>query len=518
MNAILRPLSLAGAAVALVASWGPAQAPEQALEQAGVVILARGPVHEAYAQPTQLGPQAPAEAAPKRPPSPIPELPPDQIPEGKNVGWVPGYWQWDSESNQFVWVSGVYRAAPPGRRWVPGYWTQTADGWQWVHGFWAAARQQDLTYLQRPPAMQEQIPAPAAADDNSSSVPGNWEFEQGQWVWRPGSLSAAPSDSVYVPSQFYWTPRGYVYVDGYRDYPLSNRGLLFAPVAFTQPLWTRPGWAYRPSYVVGPTPLLNSLWVRPAWGSYYFGNYYAAAYARAGFRPWYAYGASHYDPLFHYYRRQNLANPLWAAGLRNLYQDRAAGRAPLPPNTLAQQLALSRNVPGTIAVTRNSTQVLAPLNQASGLPGANVRLARLSGAQVNQLKANAQRVRDFGTQRGRVETARAGAGAVNRTSAAAAKRPAKTGAAKANAATGAKRKTTAMARKSATKSRTPAGASKAKSKGAVKPNARRPTTRTTHPPSRGASASRSRSSASRSSSPRTVSVARGGSRGTGGHH
>src|ERR1700722_17557757 len=59
-------------------------------EQKGITVEARGPVHEAFAQPGYVNPQA-SVVVPKEPPAPIPEEPPDQKPSG-NVQWVPGYW------------------------------------------------------------------------------------------------------------------------------------------------------------------------------------------------------------------------------------------------------------------------------------------------------------------------------------------------------------------------------------------------------------------------------------------
>src|SRR5205807_1879893 len=79
------------------------------------------------------------------------ELPPDQKPDGANVRWVTGYWQWDDERRDFLWVSGFWRDVPPGRQWLPGGYRQTADGWQWVPGFWAEAGRPDVTYLPPPP-------------------------------------------------------------------------------------------------------------------------------------------------------------------------------------------------------------------------------------------------------------------------------------------------------------------------------------------------------------------------------
>src|SRR5437588_12714238 len=92
---------------------------------------ASGPIHEAFAQPLDINPQA-GPVVPKQPPPPIPEVPPDQRPEGANVQWIGGYWAWDADRNDFLWVSGVYRDIPPDRQYVPGSWTNTADGWRWV--------------------------------------------------------------------------------------------------------------------------------------------------------------------------------------------------------------------------------------------------------------------------------------------------------------------------------------------------------------------------------------------------
>ena len=66
----------------------------------GVEVLARGPVHEAYAEPTEAQPQ-PGPLVAKEPPAPVEEAPPDEKPEGENVVWVPGYWAWEDERNDF---------------------------------------------------------------------------------------------------------------------------------------------------------------------------------------------------------------------------------------------------------------------------------------------------------------------------------------------------------------------------------------------------------------------------------
>lgn len=55
----------------------------------------------------------------------IEEVPPEQKPTGDNVDWIPGYWAWDDERTDFLWVSGIWRSLPPGRQWVSGYWAKS---------------------------------------------------------------------------------------------------------------------------------------------------------------------------------------------------------------------------------------------------------------------------------------------------------------------------------------------------------------------------------------------------------
>src|SRR5258706_11576690 len=89
---LLAVLGLAG--VFVVSSKAPTEEPDA--PAGGVEVLARGPVHEAYAEPADHRPQ-PSPVLAKQPPDPIDELPPDQKPDGPNVQWIPGYWAWDEE-------------------------------------------------------------------------------------------------------------------------------------------------------------------------------------------------------------------------------------------------------------------------------------------------------------------------------------------------------------------------------------------------------------------------------------
>ena len=77
---------------------------------AGSEVLARGPVHEAFAKPVTMDPEAPV-LVPKQPPEALQEVPPPEKPAGADIVWVPGYWAWDADRNDFIWVSGCWRNA-----------------------------------------------------------------------------------------------------------------------------------------------------------------------------------------------------------------------------------------------------------------------------------------------------------------------------------------------------------------------------------------------------------------------
>src|SRR5262249_32613707 len=81
--------------------------PEEAQEPEGEEVQTRGPIHEAYAAPEGLDPH-PAPIVPKKPPDPVPEMPPEQKPDGDHVIWIPGYWAWDDETADFLWISGFW--------------------------------------------------------------------------------------------------------------------------------------------------------------------------------------------------------------------------------------------------------------------------------------------------------------------------------------------------------------------------------------------------------------------------
>jgi len=387
MNSTLQNSARAGVLALTLFGCGLTELPAQ---QPGVVdnkivqVQTSGPVHEGFAQPNgnQLEPDRTIN---KQPPPPVPEEAPAQQPQGPNTKWIDGYWAWDADRNDFTWITGTLRNMPPGMRFVPGYWQETAKGWRWVAGFYAPEGQQNPPLVPEPPPSLENGPTVSPPSTNSVYIPGNWNYNQGNFLWSPGFYTAARPGLVWNPARYQWTPNGTLLVGGYWDYPLDNRGLLFAPLVFSPPLVNTPGYAYRPNYVFNNAGLVNSLFVLPGLNRYYVGNYYN----RAGYQPWATYGPNRYDALYGYYRWQNRSNPQWAANLKQNYQGVVAGRIPAPPRTLAQQM---------VQVSRtgnNSLRMVRPLNQLNQ----NVALQKTTASKKTAVQVASQQQRNLALAR-----------------------------------------------------------------------------------------------------------------------
>jgi hypothetical protein len=304
-------------------------------DDVNVEALTRGPIHEAFGEPISLNPKA-GPIIPKEPPPAVEEMPPDEKPEGDNVAWISGYWQWDDESNDFIWVSGIWRTIPPDRTWVPGYWEKVDNGFRWVGGFWNASTT-EIQYQPAPPESLENGPASDPPGQNQIWVPGCWVWREYRYMWRPGFWMTAYPDWTWIPAHYCWTPSGYAFVDGYWDYPLYRRGLVFAPVLFRGRIHNH--LVYTPRIVLDLGVLVTSLFVRPSYGHYYFGDYYATTYFRNGYYPWFAYHGSRYgyDPLFAHMDWANTRrDPNWERHLREMYIERRDKPAGRPPHTFTE--------------------------------------------------------------------------------------------------------------------------------------------------------------------------------------
>jgi hypothetical protein len=337
--------------VMVIALLGRAQdAPDQ---PPGTEVMARGLVHEAFAEPISDQPTQGTVVA-KEPPAPIDELPPDEKPEGANVQWIPGYWTWDADSSNFLWVSGFWRDIPPGQQWVPGHWQETDQGFVWTSGFWAPDNVQQVQYLPPPPPTVEAGPSTPAPAADSTYVGGSWIYAGTTYRWRPGFWIPYRPGWVWIPAHYVWTPIGVVFVNGYWDHPLELRGLLFAPVRFNLAVWQPLRRPFIPSFCISSDFLIGALFVGPHTRHYYFGDYFEPRYAQRGFVAWTDYHPRRgmFDPNFAYYRHLHAAEPGWEKSLRTLYVDRRAGTVPRPPRTLVQQVQVVKNI--TINKTSNT--------------------------------------------------------------------------------------------------------------------------------------------------------------------
>lgn len=381
----------------------------------GVEVLARGPIHEAFATPT-TEPQ-PTRPISKKPPKPIDELPPAEKPEG-DVVWISGYWAWDDEREDFLWVSGIWRTAPPNKHWVAGYWKDNGDQWQWVPGFWmanarpaqdgtgAGQEAQEVTYFPKPPEPPETAPPPKPPVEDIFYVPGVWVWADGRYAWRAGYWARVQPGYVWVAAHYRWTPSGYIFIPGYWDYAVSRRGVLYAPVYIDRGV-VGVNFVFTPAYAVRDTIILDSLFVRPAYCHYYFGDYYGPVYRRYGFESCIIYSRRRYDPIFVYERWDRRHEPRWEGMYLEVTLARHAGRAPLPPRTLAQQRTIiEQNVTNVTVINKttvNNHQVLMPASQLAATRG--TRTVPLDTASRQQARIQAQSIQQVAQQRRQMETA-----------------------------------------------------------------------------------------------------------------
>ncbi|HTW51275.1 MAG TPA: hypothetical protein VME45_05205 [Stellaceae bacterium] len=58
-------------------------------------------------------------------------------PMSPRTTWIPGHYNWDPATSNYVWTSGQYIEAPTATaQWLPGHWEQTPTAWIWINGGW----------------------------------------------------------------------------------------------------------------------------------------------------------------------------------------------------------------------------------------------------------------------------------------------------------------------------------------------------------------------------------------------
>lgn len=405
---------LAVLAAAAVLSVAPPVLEGQDEKGGAPQVLTRGPIHEAFAEPVTFDPK-PGPTAPKQPPALVEEVPPDQKPEGDNVAWITGYWQWEDDRKDFVWVSGFWRVMPPGRKWVPGYWMNQDDGTaQWVGGYWAGADQGQVEYLPAPPQTLENGAPTQAPTADHVWTPGVWVWQTNRYLWRPGFWVVSQPGWIWTPAYYAWSPCGYVYVDGYWDWSIRRRGVIFAPCYWSA--WTyRPVYVYRPTVCIDVDIMTDHFFCRTGYSSYYFGDYYGGTYVSLGFTPWFSfhYGrGGGYCPIYAYNAWYYRSNPRWQVELRAGYDYRFRHLDARPPRTyVAQQNIINVNINKTVVnnnttiVNRNVvakpiTQIAADSAKAKDAP---MRFSKIDAAQVKQFKDQGMASQKFVAERGSLE-------------------------------------------------------------------------------------------------------------------
>ena len=229
----------------------------------GPEVLSRGPIHEAFASPVVFN-ATPGLIVPKQPPNPIEEQPPDQRPEGAAVEWVPGYWAWDDERDDFLWISGIWRDIPPGRQWVPGYWHQVDAGYRWTSGFWApTASDGRVNYLPEPPPTLEVGPNSPQPGPEFFWTPGSWP---GTRTGSSGGPATGSEPSPNGSGSRRPTSRPPAVTSRSKDTGIIRspvEGLPFAPVYFGPTFVPAPTYVYSPNIVLSVGGLTASLFLRP---------------------------------------------------------------------------------------------------------------------------------------------------------------------------------------------------------------------------------------------------------------
>lgn len=367
-----------------------------------VEVLTRGPLHEAFATRFQTKASVGAKVD-KEPPPLIDEVPPPVRPAGDDVVWIPGYWAWDAQAKDFLWISGTYRHVPPNHRWVPGYWDRVDGRFQWTSGFWAPADVRQLTYRSAPPKSLERGPTSEAPSEDYFYVPGSWEPRDDQYAWRPGYWAPCQANFVWTPAGHLWTPSGYVFVPGYWDYGVASRGMVFAPVRLAAGVQSAADVRFVPQTVIPVELLQFHLFTQADSNVYLFGNYYDESYADLGIRPWYTdqivQGVSaplvgHYQWLYGRSGTDYLdVLTKWNAQFVNNVDLR-------PALTLTEQIALAGKLQGV--KNTQATLLASSLTDVVANAPADA-FANLSAEQVAAVGATTRQIRLLGSERLKVE-------------------------------------------------------------------------------------------------------------------
>lgn len=369
--------------------------------QAGAEVQTRGPVHEAFAEVVSFNPE-PGPIVPKAPPPRIEEVPPNQRPQGANVAWIPGYWAWDDDRQDFLWISGVWRDMPPGRAWVAGYWSLAGAGSQWTPGFWSNEQAAETAYLPEPPESIEAGPNIAAPSPDTIWTPGCWIWHEGRYAWQPGYWTAGNPDWVWVPAHYLYSPRGYVFCEGYWDHPIEARGVLYAPMYFEPGVYGRAEFRFSPLVAIDLSLLTDHLFVRPTHSHYYFGDYYDTRHYHDGIYAAFSFRAGRfgYDPISVHEHFRHRDDHDWDDRVRRDFLAMRAHEDARPPRTFAMQSAREKDP----ARFGQRTPVTHTLDHLAENPAHPMHLQAVASSEMQDLVKRGQEVEHFRSERKAMES------------------------------------------------------------------------------------------------------------------
>ena len=337
-------------------------------------------------------------------PAAIEEVPPEQRPVGANVAWIPGYWAWDDERNDYLGSAHLVRRAAGVRMGARRL------------GRSHARLSMDFRLLGRRQGGRGGILARAAGDRRGGSqhcgdfadhtwLPGCWVWRNGRYAWRPGFWATVQPNWVWVPAHYVWAPRA-SFVDGYWDYSVGRRGVLFAPCISIAGVYGRQGFSYTPTTVIDLGVFANHLFLRPRYQHYYFGDYYAANYRGAGFFPWFSFNTRRfgYDPIYAHQRWQHRQDRGWEQRQQADFKNRRDHENLRPPRTWAAQGTMDRAL-----ASESRTRVAAILDDLRRNKNNPLRFQPVDQSERQQFRQQAQEVQRFREERQKLETNATGA-------------------------------------------------------------------------------------------------------------
>ena len=124
--------------------------------------------------------------------------------------------------------------------------------------------------------------------------------------------------------------------------------MLFSPVFFPAAVRVQLGFVFSPGLCVDLGMLRLNLFVNPRYNHYCFGDYYDAAYQRAGIYPWFQCETLHswYDPLYVYDKWQfGRTDPKWAGRQAQQFKQFQSNRDLRPARTYTELQAQSNRLP-----------------------------------------------------------------------------------------------------------------------------------------------------------------------------